>query len=521
MSIGFWLVLAFAAPPRDLGPRQNDPDPHHGAHTWLQPAPHIQAERDTSRPTAATGAIFVPAMTDPRFEPAYVVTRDGETIAERRMGSKLWVPPGTYRVLIGSGDIGEKLEFEVVVVQQRTTFVPVEWSGIRITVVNERGTPFRGSYELVRLPKREYVGIGLGADLAQGETLTSWLVEPGKYMVLSAGESYRARKNFATIRVLPGELVRYTLVLDETTGDVLGAGEVDEETSPSPEATGPWNVSVLLGGSLSFNKSDDVVGKPEGMSFDVSAFFETIGGYDALSHLFYARLYIEEQGRLTLPEAFYLNLVDTFDVDILYMYRVVSWFGPYVRSSLATSLVPSYQDFTSPTDVRKLGTDGQTVGFEADTSDVQLTEPFAPIDLRYGAGGRFEFSPTYWFDLKARLGVGARHVFARDLFVLADDQGTPDFEIRQVPDFNQFGVESSLLTELRITRWVLFKAEADVLIPFDAPSETVLDIEATVALRLASFASLNYVVRLELDRAITTEVQLDQSVLLRFAYKFL
>ena len=412
------LALALAllgAPP----PLKNDPDPFKAAETWTAPPPRDQADKDTARPPAATGAIFVPTMTDARFEPKYVVRKDGAVVAEVSMGRKIWVRPGTYSVLVGSGDIGEKLEFEAVVVENRTTFVGAEWSGLRVTVVNERGTPFRGSYELVRMPEREFVGLGLGAALAQGETLATWLVTPGKYMLLAAGESYRARKNFATVRLPAGELVRYTLVLDETTGDVLGAGEVDEDTESS--VVGPWRVSLLLGGGLSWNRASAVVGKPECMSLDVSGFVESVGGFDDQTNLFYARLYIEEEGRLSLPEGFYLNVVDTFDVDLLYMYRVVPWFGPYLRVSFDTSLVPSFQDFETPTDVLKLSTDGTVVDRLEDVTEVQLTEPFAPIDLRYGAGLRFEVSPTYWFDLKARVGFGARHLFARSLYVNDDD----------------------------------------------------------------------------------------------------
>ncbi len=493
--------------------------------TWLAPPPHVQAERDPQRPPPATGAIFVPTMSEARFEPKVLIGPAGaettgppEELLERPMGSRTWVRPGNYRVLVGSGDVGDRLEWEVKVVEGRTTFIPAEWAGLRVTVVNERGTPFRGTYELVRLPGRDYVGIGLGADLAQGETLNTWLLRPGTYMLLAAGESYRARKNFVTVRLVPGELVRYTLVLDETTGDVLGAGEIDES---QPTVEGPWHVSLLLGGGLSFNRASSVVGKPDGMSFDLNAFVESVGGFDRDSHLFYARLYIEEEGRLSLPEGFYLNLVDTFDVDLLYMYRLVSYFGPYVRTTFQTSLVPSFQDFETPTDVVRLGLNGEVKGTETAVIDTQLTVPFDPLDLRYGAGVRFDFTPTYWFDLKARTGVGARHLFARELFVNADDGATDAFEVREVPDFNQFGVEASLLTELRITRWVLLKAEADALMPFDAPADTALQLDATVSLRLASFASLNYILRLELDPAITDDLQLDQTVLLRFAYKVL
>ena len=512
VALTLWLLApaAIAAPPTG--------DPHDGHGTWLLPPPAVQANMDARVPPAAAGAIFVPAMTDGEQEPRYIVRQGKKQIGTAAPGTKTWVQPGRYSVLVGSGVPKEMLEFEADVVEGRTTFIPVEWGGLLVNVVNERGTPFRGSYELVRLPDRDTIGLGLGADVAKGEHITTWLLRPGKYMILSAGESYRARKNFMTLRLPAGELVQYTVVMDENTGDLLGAGEVD---SLKKRQRGPWNVSLILGGSVAFNRADAVVGKVEGMSLDLSGFVELVGGYKSTKHLFYARFYAEEQGTIRLPDRPYLSAVDTLEVDLLYVFRVVPWFGPYVRAALETQMVPGIQDFEKSTDVRRVTADGGVLGVSRGVTDVQLAPPFSPLDLRYGAGGRFDVNPVYWFNFYSQIGVGARHVFARDLFVVADDSSTPELDIRSVPDFTRVGAEFSTVVELRITRWVLLKLEADVLVPFDAPEETLVDFKGTLALRLASFASLNYTVRIQEDPELTARTQYDQAILLRFAYKVL
>ena len=512
------LVLAMASAALAGPPEPTRGDPHSGSATWQMPPPVEQADRDGQIPPAATGAIFVPAMTDPQGEPAYLVKKDGVTLVRTTVGRKTWVAPGTYRVLVGSGVPENMLEFEVDVVDGRTTFVPVEWSGLVVTVTSQRGTPFRGSYELVRLPEREYVGLGLGADIARGETLPTWLLRPGKYMILAAGESYRARKNFVTLRLVPGELVSYTLVLDESTGDLLGAGEV--ETSETVLADSPWSLSMVLGGSVQFNRADNVIGKESGMSLDISGFFETVAGYRDPNHIVYSRLYLEEEGTIRFPDQPYLKVVDELDLDLLYMYRLVPWFGPYGRFSMETHLVPGYLDFETPTDVRKVDRDGRQIGeVEKGLSDVEITPSFSPLDLRYGIGGRFDVAPAYWVSFSSRLGVGGRHVFANGLFIEGDQPGTPELDIARVADLTQFGAEGSLVGELRVTRWVQLKLELDILMPFDDTEHPVVDFRGQIALRLATFASLNYVIRIQEDIELQPETQLDQAVLLRFTYK--
>ena len=132
-----------------------------------------------------TGSIFVPAMTRSSTEPKYRVFEGTKQVASALPGEKVFVTPGDYTVVVGSGAEESLMRFDVVVAEGETTFIPVLWSGLLVTVLDERGNSFRGSYELVKMPERDFVGIGLGADLAKGERLTSWYLPPGLYMILS------------------------------------------------------------------------------------------------------------------------------------------------------------------------------------------------------------------------------------------------------------------------------------------------------------------------------------------------
>lgn len=495
-------------------------DPHGGSSTWQQPKPAEQAARDATLDPAAKGAIFVPAMTDPLLEPAYIVKRRDKVVDRKQPGEKAWVLPGEYTVLVGSGVPDTMLEFEATVVEGRTTYIPVEWAGLVINVTNERGSPIRKSYELVHLPDFEYVGIGLGAQIAEGEQLRSWLLHPGKYMVLGEGESYQARKNFFTLRLEPGELVRYTLVVNEETGDFQGAGEVLVGADSTESSTG-WNIDLVLGGSVQFLRSDNVVGKGSASTINLSAFIETLVRYNDPEHLAYLRLNIEEGGDITLPSSPYIATTDELELDLLYVYKVTDWFGPYVRSAVLTNLVPGIEELGSPRDLVRIDTDGTVIETETEATSLELRGPLSPIELQYGGGGRFTWSPDYWFDLSTRIGVGGRQVFTRNLFVEVDDPATAALELHRVDDIGQVGIEAAVVIDVLATRYVSLNIEFDMLDPFDAFDEPVIDLRTTVALRLASFASLNYVLRVKDDPAISPDTQIDQAVQLRFAWKAL
>jgi len=498
------------------GPVLGDPHGRHG--TWDTPRPALQAEQDPRIGPPATGSIFVPAMTDGVLEPPYLV-RDlnGRELATTPTGRKTFLPPGRYTVVVGSGPEESRPTFDVVVVDGRVTWVPAEWAGLVVNVVDTRGNPFRGSYELVRLPERDYVGIGLGAAISQGERLTTWLLYPGRYLLLLAGEGYQARRNFVTLRLAPGELVPYTLVLDEDTGELQGAGEITS-FRPQQRATGFYG-SLVLGGTFELNDSARVVGRTDGTSLGLSAFAESLFGYRTSAHLFYGRFNVEAGGDLRLPDRPFVSNVDELTLDLLYVYRVASWFGPYARASIETQVLPGIQPFDAPTAVRKLDADGAELGVVSPRSSFTLAEAFAPIEPRYGTGVRFDVNLSGHLSLATRFGVGGRHVFTRGLFILDDDPATAELDVRQIDDVTQFGAEAALVAELTLGRWIVLKLDTSALFPFERYDAAVVDFRGSAVLRLTSFASLNYTVRVKDDPALSADTQTDHAVLLRLAYK--
>ncbi|MFA5624454.1 MAG: hypothetical protein WC966_05300 [Bradymonadales bacterium] len=496
-------------------------DPHDGSATWMQPSPSIQQSRDAKLRRLAMGGIFVPAMTLSIAEPKYrVLDGEGEQVEEAFMGTTVYVPSGSYVVEVGTGATEDRLVFDVQVEDGDVTFVPVEWSGLVVKVVNERGGTFRGNYELVRLPERAYVGLGTGALISEGEHINTWLLWPGKYMLISAGEGYQARKNFITVELKSGALSLVTLVMDEESGDIRGGGEIDVESEK--EKTRWWNISLLVGGSTRFNSSRDVVGKASGELLDISAFVESTGTILRNKHYVYGRFNAEIGGTFRLNKRPFTTNIDELTLELLYAYRIVTWFGPYARFSFESNMAPAVQELDYNMTVERYKHDGTLIDSKEQQLDIKLSPTFSPIKLSTGAGARFDYGLGFWLQFSARLGIGYRKVFARDLFVvLGSDATSQTIRLGQVLDTQQFGIEAALNLDITPLHWLSFKIQANLLEPFTDWKAPYTDLRFSTAIRISSIASLSYMLRVVYEKQILNRAQIDQYVQLRFSYKIL
>lgn len=542
-----WLPLLL---PAVVARAEDEPDPEPERHPgWELPSPKMQEEMDPMLIPVNKGAIFVPAMTSPAAEPYYLVyDQQGELVGERPTGMKTIVSPGDYRVRIGTGVVEQMLEIPVRVVEGRSTLVEPAWAGLVVRVVDERNTPFRGSYELIRLPDNQDFGIGLGADFERGETLRTWLLPPGRYMIVKTGENYRARTNFLTVRLLAGELVNFTLVQHtgeadpQRLGDFLGGGAVDRGEADTKLKD--WKFGLLIGGNFEFDRTDHVPGKDFGNTLNLGLYIDGNVRYNHEGHLLYLRLEAEH-GRQRTPTGDFDPRTDEIDFDAVYIYRLVPWFGPYVRAGYEGQAFPSYTEF---------GGDRRLVqyfdGLNSPLGDARLkrkaeiADTFGRNELDQGAGFSFDISPSYMLTLDLRVGFGAKQVLTRGLFtekscsdVLAptepggpspcDAEGAGNLHyFLEVENSYRFGPEASLVGFGRFTRWISVTTEFKFLQPIPEQRgqdwlDPLFKWQMTVGLRLVSFASVNYIVDLALDRALEEELQVRQRILLRLSYEIL
>lgn len=487
--------------------------------TWDAPATAQQLQADPTLIPPAQGALFVPAMTDPRLEPPYIVMREDRILQTVPVGRRAVLNPGIYEVRLGSGPPEQRLRRRVLVKEGRTTVVPATWGAVVVQVVNERFTPFRGSYELLSLPDRRSLGVGLGADVELGDEVRTWILAPGRYMLIRLGENFQARRDFFTFRVGPGEQVDLTLVIDEEDGSFMGAGEIE-----LPDRVGrnrDLRLNLVLGGDAEANRRSDVVGFRSGYGFTLGGFIDFLLQYKPPKHFVYSRLKLEEK-QVKLPGEPFQKDLDELKFDTVYVYRVVPWFGPYARVGAQTALFPGTVNFSTATEVVEVDRDDRPLrGLGTHKGKFELSRSFAPSELKGGAGLGFIVVASNWFDANFRVGFGGRLLFTRGLLSARPSEVKGTFNVFRRGDATQYGIEATAVASLRISRWVLATTELELLEPVHDWRNPIVDWESNVGLRLASFVSFNYVFKLLLDRDRSDHLQTEHRLILRFSWQIL
>ncbi len=508
---------------------------------WQLPSPKVQMEMDSQLIPLGKGAVFVPAMTDSAAEPPFAVMKDQQVVKRVPTGQKAILAPGKYTVLVGSGVETQMTEHPVEVFEGHCELIDPTWAGLVVRVVDRHGMLFRGAYELFALPGGEDFGLGLGADETRGETLRTWLLPPGRYLIVRSGETSRARTDFVTVLARPGEMINFTLVQDEE-GRFLGGGVVDRGEGRTEIEN--WRLGLIVGGDLSWSRADNVVGREFGNTVTMNAFVDWSMRYLDPHHSLIGRLQIDE-GQTVVPGQDFLawrqKTNDEIDMDVIYTYRLLPWLGPYVRFGLDTNLFPGWKTFDRmdpelEKDVLFLDSDGQQIARKTPPQagviwQEQLADSFDPLELKEGIGVSFDLSPWQMLDFHLRLGFGARNYLVRSLFKaqdgVVDDADDPCHEFncfQRVDSSNLLGLEATMILSARLTRWFMIDTELDTLLPFvgdGGGQNPVINWKNTLSLRLVSFASVAYVFRLDLDRQLTTELQFEQRILLRFTFDIL
>ncbi|MEK7391222.1 MAG: hypothetical protein AAB214_01535, partial [Fibrobacterota bacterium] len=190
---------------------------------WQAPSTAVQLDADEVLLGIGEGAIFVPAMTVGRLEPKVdVFDTSGRMVATGKPGRRLRVPPGRYRVKLGSGSSRQRLEIDVEVKDGGTKVVQPHWSGLTITTITSDRLHLRGEYQLVRQDDFEAFGGGFGQTEDRLSELPTWILPPGIYKVSGITSGADDLTGFVTVRLLPGEWIDLTLVMLDT--KVVGGG---------------------------------------------------------------------------------------------------------------------------------------------------------------------------------------------------------------------------------------------------------------------------------------------------------
>ncbi len=519
--------------------------------TWDAPPLSKQIAEDERNTLMGMGAVFVPRMSAAELEPNIeIIDSTGKSIESGRPGRKYSLMPGNYFVMIGSGRHNQRIVQKVAIKESKTTPVIPTWSGISIDVVDQEGMPFRGEYELTRIDNFEPYGKGFGRDPNLGEEVRTWILRPGVYKIFGVGESFNTLTNFVTVRLLPGEYVRFLLVMNGESMKITSGGNVN--TDIDRELTSNWGYGINIGGSVGIS------GEVDHEKNDSS----TTGTSITLlvnTRLNYKNGPIDWDNYLRLNqvadfEGFDINRIES-DIDELrissiFTWRFFHWFGPYGRLEMETGIFPEYARAPSAGNINRhffieVNEENNALSGIDSTNNTYLLQPsFSPFNLEAGAGANMDLLNTRFFDARILTGVGLRqeYIWGKSEIIvdtsLTDTMGLLSgieekaFTVVRNLDRKitrpEFGPEAALNVSVRLGRYASVDGELKTFFPIERmvdPGEDGfrpdLRLYSTLSWRLARAITVDYQYDYELRWPKEKEAQSNISrhnILFRYSY---
>jgi len=517
-----WLLLALCAAHAQSDEQEVDP------YRWVA-APLVEQMDEATQVElrAGKGAVYVPTVSNPADEPAVLIV-DERKVRTHGTGEVVPLRAGSYVVIISSGTPSQGVSVPVEVFKGEITEVPVTWGGLRVEVVDERLIPHRGSYDLIRMDDRQAYGTGFGVDTLQGEALQTWLVPPGLYKLVQPGGNYRSRTDFATVHVPEAGFVRYRLVVDPDTGEFRGAGVVlpGEFGDIQAKRGSRWANSLVLGADGALTQSRNVIGLVNQMVVTGDVFLDGQMVYTGTKHFFSVLGQLEEGWSQVRPqEAEPLPLLQTRDsarLDGLYTYFMTPRVGPYIRGASETRLFPSHVLLTEDTTIVAIDPQGNEVREDFAANETwRVSDAFTPTILREGAGLNTRLSNSKLLTLNVRVGFGLRQNYYGGALVLDDDDATPQaVEYVEIETFGQQGMESTVTASARLG-FAVYATDLEAFGDFRDFTRPSMEWNNALTMRLTDNVSLRYQLSADYLPQVQSEVQFEQSALLRASWALL
>lgn len=408
-----------------------------------------QLELDTTPVPVGSGALFVYAPGGVR-DARVVVLFEGETLAQGRLGERIVVPPGQYRVLIGSGADALRASTEVTVRKDTTEIVKPSFGIVRVSVVDLQRRPLGQSFQLVSEDGARRYGPVTPVIKPGHPTQETFLVVPGRYQIV-LGEALDRNASAVAVQVTAGEEGAYRVVVD---GDRILRSEFGTSEA-APEKTS-WYVRWTLGATGSFATRRGQLSSYNGTALQIGAFSKFDLTYDNARNFASLGLLVDEsfadlasktQGGLKKAK-----LVDDVAGELLYNYRVGGIIGPYAHVLGRGTLLPTYFTPNEPATVRLRANDGTLLEertMRPEDDGYRLLRMGYPLIGQAGAGLGSE-SEYGMFRFGLRAGVALRSAyFGGGSYVRAVSPGNVD--LARLDDERRAGGEAT--AKLGFTLW--------------------------------------------------------------------
>jgi len=500
----FLLVLQLALPLAGSGVEFETPIDE----TWLSPAPELQLYKEGLDDRKGMGRIFVPAMTNPANEPPYAVFRGDDVIGEKPMGSSFFVEPGHYTVVLGSGNLEQRLHYEVDVLREQTLILEPVWASLTVDVINEVRSSVQLALTIFDAVSGENIGVIPAVNTDLGEKLQTLVLKPGLYKIVERGLDFNTYIRFATTQLEAGIYKPYTIVINSATHDFTGAGIISRATQLRQLKA--WKVYGAVTGNAVLTTNNESRETRTDISF-ISQ-FENRLLFDHFPH-YYLSSNLLDLGAIKQHNIRWVINQDGLRLKNTYVYYILQWLGGYGRLQVDTHLLPRIKAFSTPLSVtmrNQAGTDSiRKVGVDR----IQVAPAFYPLTLQEGIGIDVTPLKRYNARLSFRVGFGSEQVWNSDVYKVINDSL---FQLNA--NARKFGVESSVVSNLAFFQNTTVTTEIALLFPLQGDKRSTRRLTNIVNLGVSKYISLDHTLHVTKDPAVQDYTVIDQRISVRLSY---
>ncbi|MCK5739020.1 DUF3078 domain-containing protein, partial [bacterium] len=470
-----------------------------------------QVAREAFDDIKGLGRLFLPAMTHADNEPVFRVFNAADSAAASgKMGTSLWLRPGKYTILMGSGSVEQLIEKKVEIYAEDTTILPVDWCGLSVNVIDEYRNAIRESYEVYALPDYEYYGVGYGVDEQQGERVQTWVLRPGLYKLIKQGEHVNSFRNFTTVRLLPGELAHFTIVMNES-NDIVGAGILDFGQKPLKLKN--WTFYSGLYGSFTLNSSNDTDNTGLETSMILVGQFDYKIRYSTAKHNFLSRGLVEEGWNIQKEQSRFRTNLDRLQMNNVYIYNVRSRFGVYSRLWFETNLFEKNDYFDDHVNLTLFDENDIPLDTLYNVDEFRTSKIMSPFEMKEGLGLNLILLQQLRANLNVRVGYGWNQLFTNKLYTVINDS-----TYRLKPSVYDHGPEASVVGTARLFRNMQLSSEFQIFYPLRTQDRVDYELETIINWKLSQNLSLNYTLRFRDKQNLSDHILTDHILLLRFNF---
>ncbi len=325
-------------------------------------------------------------------------------------------------------------------------------------------------------------------------------------------------------------LAQGDIATDELEKKAMGEAKKDDKKKEDPDG---WKVSGKLGFSGSLTDAQNFVGAEEGLTVQLGVVLGVDANWKSGQHGWENRLQAQHAQTKTPAIDAFVKSADQLDLKSTYLYRFKNpeWVGVFGRFKLNTQLLRGYSVQAKPAEYSVNGT---LVATRQAGQRFSVTGPFEPLTLRESAGAFVKPIKEDYLEFKSSLGIAAQHVIVREGRVVdsVDDSGaTALIALLELDDQNDFGIELTADAKGAIVKDILsWKLSIDLFQPVlpsagDGEPSGIdrlnMDLIGGLSLKLAKWASVDYVLTVRRQPVVLQEWQVQNQVLLTAGFDIL